>query len=116
MIYKTPSQEEVNLQLKNTQTARFKRDSLFLVGDYNKSLAKYSDNFLAALADFIYPEKDNEVGCRYKEVFEMFLEGDLSKVDYSLDNDNEKQLRDIAMEILLSFFGTNKSLADKPNS
>lgn len=110
MIQKEYQFQNLNFKLKNADIARFRRDNYFLLADINKSILKYPDDIFKSLIDFLYPEIGNEVKPRFKELFETFLEGEVEKINYDIENDeNNQNLINFAMEIISDFFAMRKS-------
>ena len=107
----TVKYKDTEFAIKDVNTAEFRRDSYFLVADLYNSVNKFPDNFLKAYYDFFFPsvvvEKDGiktfEIVTRFREIFETFLEGDLSKIGYEMDRENTDELIKLGREII-SFF------------
>lgn len=118
MIYKTPTGEEISFEMKDMNTARARRDSYILLNELEnlkrKHLKDGKVDIDMVVIDFIYPETDGKVECRYKELFEQMLTGELDKINYDLTDENSQRLMLLAMEVLGNFF--LKMGYFKPNS
>lgn len=108
MIYKTPTGEEISFEMKDMNTARARRDSYILLNEIEALKRKHFKDGKVdidmVVVDFIYPEIDGEVKCRYKELFEQMLTGELDKINYELTDENSQRLMLLATEVLGNFF------------
>lgn len=106
---------DIEFTVKEVNTPKFRKQSSFLMADFYGCVTKHSDNRFKCYAEFFYPEipevkdkdgniiKESEIVPRFKEVFELFLEGDLSKINYELTSENSEELMRMGREIL-NFF------------
>jgi hypothetical protein len=95
------------LKLKNLRLAGERKKSWHLIARFEEEMKKSNSNYIKAFMEFLYPENEKgEVITIFKEVFELFLEGNLNKIDY----EDVTTCEELAMEVITDFFTRNKYL------